>query len=1090
MEQTRVRASLDGTWRLALDPEDRGRRERWFEADNAPVDALEVTVPAVWDLWAPDYDGVGWYFRSFTLDSAFVARHVTVEFEAADYYAEVWLNGRRIGEHEGGYTPFSLPAEGAAVAGENYLAVRIIDPHGAKGYGEYHPAEIPSSKEGGYYSFAGVWGSVAVESRDQLHFTDLFVKPDLRHKRLTVEAETTGSGEVSLRIAGTEYSTAGAPGTLRLEFPEFEPWSPDSPTLYTLECSLLFEGRVTDTQSVRFGMREFTVKDNRFFLNNRPILVRGVLHQPDYARSIAAPESPELARRELTLAKQAGFNLVRLHIKTAPRITLELADELGLMLYEEPPIGWIRKSPRMKERCEREVREMILRDRNHPSVVAWGMLNESGNADYVVEGGAQTVKDDLCRLARQLDPTRLIIDDSGGTNTTREHARFMRPYHDEFEPYDDLHIYQRAPVDYEIEQYYRHSGDPARLFFLSEFGFGGMEDLPDVIAQYGSGKDLLKDARFLQAMLDAGMRGFQERGLDRLFGDFSGFARAAQVLQCDAVRYQVDALLANPKHGGYCYTQLCDAGHEFCAGVLDRWRRPKPVFDTFRQVQAPLRPLIHVARTNLVPRQEVPVTVTLINEERVEDRVDLSLQVVGPTNQVLWKKKRSIKIARGNREIWTGTVAASGSTGAHRFVVRLLKGPKVIAENTIEFFVLPQPAQSEIPVHVVDPYNEWTPAIADIAVPAKLKAPLHIVPPLANTVRAYPESDLLQVLSEVREGAVALVFGPPDDWNDLADRVEPSLRATSKDATGAFLGVYHYAKLHPVFEGLPARGLMGQPYRNVVAPKTFVEESDEDICGAFDTTPIAAGNYMMDRTDWWGSDILVRRFGSGRIVFTHMRLLENAQQDPAAGHLLVNMLRHFVRRSVPGDVTEVVALEPPDWLRREREDARLWMVIGMFPNWGDDDGHRAAYPPEQAIDLKAVYPGWYKSIEWKRWYSRRDQGHHVNLQEAFTPVYEYYPRFDNGTGYAYAEFYSDARYDVRFRLRVQDATKVWLNQRMIFEHDRHRPHKDLGDFSVPAMLKQGRNNILVKVSKIPGEFQFALDIEPAGNAPLNLKWWK
>ena len=84
---------------------------------------------------------------------------------------------------------------------------------------------------------------------------------------------------------------------------------------------------MVDETWLRFGMREFTVKENRFYLNNHPIFVRAVLHQPDYARSLAAPESTELARRELQHAKDAGFNMVRLHIKTAPKITLELADE-------------------------------------------------------------------------------------------------------------------------------------------------------------------------------------------------------------------------------------------------------------------------------------------------------------------------------------------------------------------------------------------------------------------------------------------------------------------------------------------------------------------------------------------------------------------------------------------------------------------------------------------------------------------------------------------------------------------------------------------------------------------------------------------
>ena len=1085
----RIEYCLDGDWRLVLDPEDKGKDEQWFLGE-ALSDALDVKVPSVWDRWIPDYDGVGWYFREFELGAEWEGRHVALEFEAVDYYAETWLNGVRLGDHEGGYTSFSLDAAAAAQTGLNRLAVRVIDPHGPDGFGDFKPKQIPSAKENGYWSFAGIWGGVRLVGKHPAHITDVFVRPDIRRKRITATVTASQPGAVGLRIAGTAFETSGPPGDLSVDFPEFELWSPESPRLYTLDCELCVDGEAVDCVSVRFGMREFNVREKCFFLNNRPIHVKAVLHQPDYARSLAAPETAALARKELELAKQAGFNMVRLHIKTAPGITLDLADKLGIMLYEEPPIGWIEDSPWMEERCRREVCEMIRRDRNHPSIVLWGMLNESGNIGHAYGTGAQRIRDDLCRLARSLDPTRLVLGDSGGTNITREPAYLMRPYHDELEPCDDLHIYLRAPVDREIEQYFGHCGDPDVLSFLSEFGFGGMENLADVIAQYGADKTKLKDARFLQLVLDAVCRGFAERGLDRVFGDFAGFAAAACQLQCDAARHQIDALRANPKLAGYCYTQLCDAGHEWCAGTLDRWRRPKPVWSILKKVQQPLRPLIQVPRTNLVPRQEIPVTVTLANDERIEGRADLSLQVVGPTNQVLWKKKRNIKLPRPGKELWQGVVSASGSPGTHKFVVRLIQNMEVIGENAVELHVFTPASPCGIDVHVLDPQNVGTARCAVLAKPAGPNAPIHIVPPLANTVRAYPDNDLVQVLAQVKEGAVALVFAPPEDWNDLADTLDPALRATSKDAVGAFLGVFHYAKFHPVFDGLPARGLMGQPYRNVVAPRTFIEPSDEDICGSFDAAPAAAGNYALDETTWWGADILVRRYGAGRVVFTHMAVLEHLGEDPVADRLFVNLLSHFVRRSVPSSGIVPLDQKTVEWLRDERTDkVRRWMVVGMFPNWGET-GHDTPYPPEKKLDFNATYTGWYKTIAWRSWHSRVQDDHLVDLQEALSPVYEYYPRFDHGTAYAYAEFACDKRHTATIQFGVCDTAKLWLNGTLVHESKGRPKPGELDRHEIPASLKQGRNTLLVKVSKIPGRFQFSLNMESAEGGPLSLKWWR
>ncbi len=1089
IDSLRLNLCLDGDWRLVLDPRDAGKKDEWFSG-GAPQDGLSVRVPSVWDLWVPDYDGVGWYFRDFELGPEWDGRFIELRFDAADYYAEVWLNGVRLGDHEGGYTPFAFNASVAAIVGTNRLAVRIVDPHGPDGYGDFKPKEIPVSKEGGYWSFAGIWGSVSVVGKSHAHIRDVFIEPDIRRKRVGVTVETTQSGTVRASIEETPYEATGNPGKLTIDFPTFNLWSPETPVLYTVRCELIQDGQVVDMVRTRFGMREFTVKEQRFFLNNHPIFIKGILHQPDYARSLAAPESEEIARKELESAKQAGFNLVRLHIKTAPKVTLDLADELGLLLYEEPPIGWIQESPWMRERCEREVREMILRDRNHPSVVIWGMLNETGNAGYVTMGGAQAIKDDLCRLARSLDPSRLIIDDSGGVNATREPARFMRPYTDVLDPYDDMHIYQRAPVDRDIELYYMHSGDPDRLYFLSEFGFGGMEDLEDVIAQYGEQKGVCKDARFLRGMLDAAKRGFDERNLDRVFGDFSGFTAAARQLQSDAARFHVDACRANQKLAGYCYSQLCDAGHEFCAGVLDRWRRPKTALQTFSELQRPMRPIIVAPKTNLVPREEIRVTVLLVNDERVEGQADLSLQVVGPTNQVLWKKKRGTRIPRGGKELWEGTIAASGSSGLHKFVVRLMQGMKCIAENSLELNVFDPAEPSGIEVDILDPQGVWAGRCFALAKPANIQAAIHIVPPLANTIRAYPDNELAQILAQVKGGSVAILFGAPSDWNDMADRIDPGIRATSRDAVGAFLGIYHYVKLHPVFDGLPARCLMRQPYQNVVPAKTFVEPSDEDICGAFDAAPIAAGNYMMGETTWWGSDILVRRHGNGILVFTHLRVLENLGQDPVAGRLFVNLLKHFSRRSVPSEGIVPLDQKTVEWLRRERnENLRRWMVIGPFPNWGDK-GHDTAYPPESEISFEATYPGWYNAVGWKTWHSRADDGHLVDLQEAFTPVFEYYPRFDNGTGYAYAEFTSERRQWAIVNLGVYNAMKVWLNDKLVHESTTQVPHDQSAAASAECVIKQGRNTLLVKMSKIPGPFKFSLDFGPAGKEPVQIKWWK
>ena len=1093
MIELREELNLGGSWTLVTDPENRGIRDGWFEA-LPEQEALSVSVPAVWDLWIPDYDGVGWYCRDFELPSGWEGCCAALCFDAVNYYAEVWVNGVALGSHEGGYTPFSLNADRVLKTGQNRIVVRVIDPKGPEGFGHFLPGELPIAKETEYWSFGGIWGDVYLRRMPETHIEDVFIQPDLRRKRIVVEVAATTLPEnarIRLQVEDTEYLVDGTPGKNIINMPDFKMWRLEQPHLYQLRAEIVADDVLYDSLRIRFGMREFTVKDNRFHLNYHPIFLKGVLYQPDYARTLAAPGDEAMARSEIEQAKRAGFNMMRLHIKPAPKIILDLADEMGMLLYEESSIGWIKDSDHMRKRCETSVREMILRDRNRPSVVIWGMLNETGNAGYGAHGGAQTIKDALCRVARSLDPTRVIIDDSAGVNATRESSRMMRPYRDGFMAFDDMHIYQRAPVDMFIRNYYRNSGEPEQLVTVSAFGFGGPEDLEDVLAHYGEERETRKDARFLDQMLDDIKRGFQERGLEKVFGDIASFFKVARTLQCDALRAQIDAMRANTKISGYCYAQLADAGREFCAGFLDRWRRPKPALKCFAGMQHPMRPLIFLGKNNLHQREQTEVTALFANDNNVTGVADLSLQVVGPTNQVLWKKKRSLKIPRHGGDLWRGNISASGSSGTHRFVVRLMQGMKVLAQAAAEFHVYEPVVAVDTSVHLLDVHGEWHDRIAPYAKPDNILASTHIIPPLANTIRAYPDNDMMQVLAQVKGGAIAVFFEPPDDWNDLAALLDGSVSATPKSAVGGLQPVCHYVKLHPLFDKLPSRGIMRQPYANVAPAKTFQELGDEDICGTFDASPTSSGECLADAKSWWGNDLLVRRYGSGRIVFTHLRILEHLGEDPVADRLFVNMLNHFSRRSVPPAMPLPPNQKAVEWLRAEHtQQVRRWMVIGEFPNWNNCSGFDTVYPPENTIDFNAVYPGWYKSAQWRRWYSCSRSAHVLDLQTALAPVFQEYPKYDRSVAYAYAEISAEKRMEIEMCVGYQDATRVWMNNVNVFETRQQVPHEQFESTTVPVTLRQGKNTMLVKCAKIPGPFKFSITFENAEKVMPYIKWWK
>ena len=1057
MHVERLRTSLDGRWNFVPDPDDIGLTKEWFNADP-PAAPISASVPGTWEAYAPGFRGVAWYFREFNLDSTWHDRRIDIRFKAANYLTQAWLNGDPLGDHEGGYSPFSFDATHAARSGQNRLAIRTVYPDFEKGYKFLKPKEIPRAGDEEYGPAAGLWGSVDLIGRPKVHISGAFVVPDIRRKRITIHLETSQEIRVRLSIDDTPYETEGTAGTHLIELPDHTLWSLETPRLYTLTCEAFPEAGLSDRIKVRFGMREFTIKDQRFNLNNRPLFIKGVRMLPDAPARFAGPELDDLIRRELESAKNAGFNWVWLHNRTSPEQTLRICDELGLLVCEEPPISRIQPSPHLQERCIREVREMILRDRNHPSVVMWCMRSapNPSPADAPLNDD-QALALELARTARSIDPSRVVIEQFAGSAVTSRPARLIRPFHDDPEPFDDVQVPPSGPTGTGLEQYLEQLGDPNCLSFVSGLGFhGAVADSPLASCSHASTHEMAKQR------------------LQRVFDSFDHFASASQDLQAESITSQIDACRANIKLAGYCCAQLSDTSPEGGAGLLDWERRPKAALRAAQEAQQPVRPLIRIEQTNLVPRQEVAVTVMLANEARLEGRAELSLQVLGPTNQVFWKKKRAIRIPKTGREVWSGSISASGSTGPHRFVVRLMKGMRILGQSEATLQVFAAPAPSEIPIHVVDPHAEWKDACRALAAIDDANALVHVLPPLANTIRAYPPEATVQMLADVHEGAVALIFSPPDDWGDLARIVDPGIAATTCRPSPYAAGIFHYVRIHPVFDGLPSRGLMGQSYRNVVLPLAFSEESDEEICSTR-----AAG--LLNATP-----LLVRRYGSGRLVFAHLQVLQKLGRDPVADHLLANMLRHFGRRSIPSEEPAAAPQTPVDWLERERrEKVRRWNILGMFPNW-EHAGHDASYPPEDHIDLAATYPGIYRPIAWRRWFSSAGDGHTVDLLHAINSAAPDQERSESGTAYAYAEFNCPIRTPVNISLFATGSTKLWLNTRLILEN------LNLETPAEPtrAMAKQGKNSLLIKLSKNAGDAWFRMGLDPAGADPLNLTWWR
>ncbi|MCX5662865.1 MAG: hypothetical protein NTW19_24545 [Planctomycetota bacterium] len=512
---------LSGLWRFQPDPHDEGERRGFFRPGHDAQRWLEVNVPAPFDAAAPSlvaYEGMGWYRREIVLPPASVpgtaggeaAVEPILRFEGVTYNTRVWLNGQAVGEHQGGFLPFEMSLAPAARAGVNVLVVRADSTR--------RDGAVPGPRRG-WRPFGGILREVVLEHRPLLRldrpavtargdgsFTAhvRVVNHSGRERRVQVEMRVTplgGSETVAVVRAQTLTIPAGARETAHFagSAPEAKPWSPESPALHIAGVRLfdidapgcpddpVNPAKPVDEARIAFGFRTIEARDARLFLNGQPLRFAGFNRHEDTPRAGMTPD-PHGVRADLLHMKSLGANFVRLcHYPHHPS-TLDLCDELGMLAMGEIPLYWWggpegETSTSVKlAAAEGQLREMIARDVNHPSLIFWSVSNETSESHPdVASGNAQ-----LVALARELDPSRLAVhvsdrwpndphfeqDQTACLNGYPSLAAVMRQP-DAANPFAEGTRWWNA----ELERL--HASHPELPIVIAEFGYSGLAGVLD-----------------------------------------------------------------------------------------------------------------------------------------------------------------------------------------------------------------------------------------------------------------------------------------------------------------------------------------------------------------------------------------------------------------------------------------------------------------------------------------------------------------------------------------------------------------------------------------------------------------------------------
>lgn len=936
--------SLDGAWTLTPDPGLRGKAERWGErVPPFPAASLAVSVPSVWERYLPGFHSSAWYQAEFEVPRRFGPRAV-LKIGAANYRAEGWLNGRHLGVHEGGYTPFEWDATDAIQPGKRNMLVILVTHPAAAGtlLGDPELERLPLAKETWYYPCAGIWGHVEMESRSVPWIERLTATPDEKASAVRVVATIAGNGQpfrgVLTLSVGDRHERApvkleaDSSGTRTLviekeiKMRDAKKWTPETPAVYRLTANLSSGPDVVEKRFTTFGLRAVGWDNGVFMLNGKPRQIRGILYQPNFPVGLAGAPDRKMAVKDMADIKAMGFNLVRAHLKLLTEEQLDWCDLHGLMVYAETPIAWMNEPDGEKafQVAAREIREMVAAQRNHPSIVVWGISNENGN--FSGEFG-----DRLLRLAGQMDPSRPAIDVSGwAMNIFPEggwvnETRLLQPGATKPVPLEDNHHYLRSPAGQSEWNILRHLGDPAKMgsyeaagygpaggekkwyarlasskesIFVSEYGCGGMGSLDANLAAYNGFRSAERgvppSATGLQDETDLGniwkglTDGLNDRNLAKQFGGASGFVEACQRQQADGVRAQTEALRLNPRVSGLILTQFNDVSWECSAGVVDVWRNPKLVAAELPRLNAPTLLVVRPESRGAESGSRVRVEISAVSDSPLPKGTVAEYRISrGAETARFWSP---LKLSSGSAAVEAGDFPARGKTTVE---ARLRAGKKVLSSGTADIHTIDTSMRNQASFAL---YGEW-PGLGRLfrswIIPAEYSKVAVVVKPAA-----LKKGELGKALDAARGGGKTVFMElDPADLAELAKFRDIPVKGSLRKSISTFSGWFHWFRKMNLLAGLPGmwpdtpgQFMAGEPLADILPVWTLPEPGGSATVFA-GATGINLRIMEPKGPAWhWGADIMEVPYGKGKLVFCQYRLLAVIETDPVARMLFYRLL--------------------------------------------------------------------------------------------------------------------------------------------------------------------------------------------------------
>ena len=421
--------SLNGTWHYIVDPYENGyynyRYEPFDQMGNPgkgafftnakPDDKSDLVeynfdksptmeIPGDWNSQVEKlyyYEGSVWFKKSFDFTGNATGNRVFLYFGAVNYKAEVYLNGTKLGTHIGGFTPFNFEVTGLLKEQGNYLVLKVDNTRKKAG--------VPTLNTD-WWNYGGITRDVKLVETPQTFIRNYFIQLNQNNPRsieghVSLDGSSSANKMVGISIPELDIkhqAMTGEDGTasLSLKSDDITYWSPENPHLYKVILST-----ASDTLEERVGFRTIETEGDRILLNDQPVFLRGISIHEERPYDDGRVRTKQQARQLLQWAKELGCNYVRLAHYPHNEHMVRLADEMGILVWEEIPVYWTIDwdNASTLKNAKNQLSEVILRDRNRASVIIWSMANETP-----VSEPRNRFLNELASMTRDLDGTRLI----------------------------------------------------------------------------------------------------------------------------------------------------------------------------------------------------------------------------------------------------------------------------------------------------------------------------------------------------------------------------------------------------------------------------------------------------------------------------------------------------------------------------------------------------------------------------------------------------------------------------------------------------------------------------------------------------------